>query len=136
MPMAMRYNSKILTTDITHEALLRNFKKGQRNGNWRKRKYLDKALYRAAMWYAKHHSIANAKLVEKLLGIIERLRETKGMRIFKKGLEKAVEMLGRGEEKGVFAWAPRLKDRLRDKSYVLCGCGCGGTLSGIGRVDC
>ncbi len=86
------------------------YRKGLRNGNWRRLRFLDKALYRAAMWYAKRGgSIVNEKLVEKLSGLIERLKETKGMIIFRRGFEKAVEMLEKGEEKGVFVWAPLLK---------------------------
>ena len=34
----------------------------------------------------------------------------------KKGFEKAVEMLEKGEEKGMFVWAPRLKDWLFEES--------------------
>ena len=44
----------------------------------------NKALYRAAMGYVKRgRSIINGMLVEKLLGLVERLKETKGMRLFK-----------------------------------------------------
>jgi hypothetical protein len=38
---------------ITYEECITSFKKGLRNGNWRKLNFLDKALFRAAMWYAK-----------------------------------------------------------------------------------
>jgi hypothetical protein len=82
----------------------------------------NKALFRAAMGYAKHgRSIVNGMLVEKLFGFIERLKETKGMRIFKfrRGFKKAVEMLEKGEEKGVFVWAPSLKKWLKDPDYVF-----------------
>ena len=72
------------------------------------------------MGYAKRgRSIVNGKLVEKLLGLVARLKETKGMRIFKRGYAKAVAMLDRGEEKGVFVWAPRLKDWLKDPDYMF-----------------
>ncbi len=72
------------------------------------------------MGYAKYGgSIVNGKLVEKFLGLIERLKETKGMRIFKRGFEKAVEMVARYEEKGVFAWAPKLREWLRDPDYIF-----------------
>jgi len=48
-------------------------------------RFTDKALYRTAMGYAKSGgSIVNGiMLVEKLLRLIERLKETKGMSIFK-----------------------------------------------------
>jgi len=56
----------MLTKAITYKELFTNFKKGLRTGNWRKLRFLDKALYRAAMGYAKRGgSIVNRKLVEK-----------------------------------------------------------------------
>ena len=42
----------MLTKGITYEELFTSLKKGLRNGNWRKLRFLDKALFRAAMWYA------------------------------------------------------------------------------------
>ena len=72
------------------------------------------------MGYARYgRSIVNEKLVEKLLELAARLKETKGMQIFKSGYVKAVAMLDRGEEKRVFVWAPRLKDWLRDPDYIF-----------------
>ena len=85
----------MLTKGITYKELIASFKKGLRNGNWRKLRFLDKALYRAAMGYARNgRSMMNGKLVEKLLELVAGLKETKGMRIFKGGFEKAVELLG------------------------------------------
>ena len=93
----------MLTTTITYADLNATFRKGLRNGNWRRLRFLDKALFRAAMGYARYgRSIVNEKLVEKLLELAARLKETKGIRIFKRGFEKAVAMLDRGEEKRVF----------------------------------
>ena len=107
-------------SDITYEDLLASFKKGLRSGNWRKRDFLDKALYRASLWYAKHRgSIVNTSLVEKLSALIEKLIETKGMKIYKRGFKKAVEMLAKGEEEGVFTWAPKLKQWLKDPNYIF-----------------
>jgi len=81
---------KILST----EELRASFKKGLRNGNWRHLNPLDNALYRASLWYAKHRgSIVNAALVGKHMALVEKLKETKGMRIFKRGFKKAAEML-------------------------------------------
>ncbi len=56
--------------------------------------------------------------MEKLLELIEKLKETKGMRIFKRGFEKAAKLLERGEENGVFVWAPRLRYWLKDPDYI------------------
>ena len=56
----------MLTKGITYEELIASLKKGLRNGNWRKLRFLDKALFRAAMWYAKRGgSVVNETLVEK-----------------------------------------------------------------------
>ena len=91
-----------------------------RNGNWRKLNSLNKALVRASLWYAKHRgSIVNTSLVEKLSALIEKLKETKGMRIFKRGFKKAVEMREEGEEKGVFVWVPQLRYWLKDPDYIF-----------------
>lgn len=113
-------NKSMHEQNLNYERLFTNFKKGQRNGNWRRLRFLDKALYRAAMWYAKHGgSIVNGLLVKKLLKLLEKLNETKGMRIFKRGYEKAVAMLQQGEEKGMFAWAPSLRYWLKDPDYIF-----------------
>ena len=112
----------MLTKAITYADLNATFRKGLRNGNWRRLNFLDKALYRASLWYAKGgRSIVNGLLVEKLLGLVARLKETKGEKIFKRGSERAAKMLEKGEEnfKGVFVWAPRLKDWLKDPDYIF-----------------
>ena len=70
----------MLTTTMTYADLNATFRKELRNGNWRRLRFLDKALFRAAMGYAKQgRSIVNGKLIEKLLGFVARLKETKGM---------------------------------------------------------
>ena len=111
---------------LGYAELREKFKKGLRNGNWRKLNRKEKALYRAAMAYTKLRKkgemamdIVNRMIVEKLLGLIERLKETKGTRIFERGVKKAVEMLDKGEEKGVFAWTPSLRYWLRDPDYIF-----------------
>jgi len=109
----------MVTKAMAYEELITSFKKGLRNGNWRKLRILDKALYRAAMWYAKHHCIVNGTLVEKLLGLIAKLKETKGKRIFRRGFKKAAEMLDKGEENGVFVWASSLRYWLKDPDYIF-----------------
>jgi hypothetical protein len=110
----------MVTITITYGGLSATFRKGLRNGNWRKLNFLDKALVRASLWYAKYRgSIVNTALVEKLSALIEKLKETKGMRIFKRGFKKAVELLDKYEENGVFAWAPQLKQWLKEPDYIF-----------------
>ena len=108
----------MLTKVITYEELITSLKKGLRNGNWRKLGFLDNALFRAAMWYVRcGGSIVAGKLLEKLLELVARLKETKGMRIFKRGYEKAVVLLDKGN--GLFVWAPRLRYWLKEPDYVF-----------------
>ena len=105
---------------LSYEDLFTNFKKGVRNGNWKRLRFVDKALYRAAMWYVKHGgSIVSEMLAENLSALVERLKETKGMRIFRRGFRKAIEILDKGEEKEIFVWAPRLKDWLKEPDYIF-----------------
>ncbi|MGB7533068.1 MAG: hypothetical protein WA977_08875 [Halobacteriota archaeon] len=108
------------TQTLSYEELLTSFEKSLRNGKWRHLNPLDKALYRASLWYAKYRgSIVSASLVEKLLALAERLKETKGMKIFKRGFEKALEAYKKYEENGVFTWAPQLKGWLKDPGYIF-----------------
>lgn len=99
--------------------LKRYLHKGMRTGNWRKLNFSERALYRAAMWYAKNRRIINGMLVTKLRALIEKLKETNGTRIFKRGCKKADELLAKGEETGVFMWAPSFKEWLKDPDYIF-----------------
>jgi hypothetical protein len=105
---------------LSYEELFTGFRKGMRNGNWKWLGFLDNALYRAAMWYVKRGGrIVNKSLLENISILVERLKETKGRRIFKRGFKSALEMLDKGEEKGIFVWAPGLRNWLSDPDYVF-----------------
>jgi len=103
---------------FTHEELLTSFRKGLRNGNWRKLRRVEKALYRAALWYSRvRGAIMNETLVGMLSVLVDKLKVTSGARIFMRGYNKAVELLNKGE--GIFAWAPSFRGWLRDPDYVF-----------------
>ena len=103
---------------FTHEELLRDFRKGLRNGNWRKLRRLEKALYQASLWYSRvKGTIINELVVGKLSVLVEKLKATSGARVFKRGYKKAVELLSKGE--GIFTWAPSLREWLKDTDYVF-----------------
>jgi hypothetical protein len=111
---------------ITFGELLNNLKKGVRKGNWRKLNWRQRTLYRTAMEYTRPkkkgesgREIVGKMLLEKLLALIEKLMETSGMRVFKRGQKKADEILQKGEENGLFAWAPRLRNWLSDSRYIF-----------------
>jgi len=103
---------------ITYEDILAGMRKGLRNGNWRKLHRVEKALYMASLWYARvRGAIMNETLVGMLAVLVDKLKATKGARIFKRGYEKAVVLLNKGE--GIFAWAPSLRGWLKDLDYVF-----------------
>jgi hypothetical protein len=58
-------------------------------------------------------------LVRMLSVLVDKQKATSGARVFKRGYEKAVELLSKGEESGVFAWAPQLKEWLKGWDYVF-----------------
>jgi hypothetical protein len=114
---------------FTYKELHRDFRKGLRNGNWRKLRRLEKALYMASLWYSRvQGAIMNEMLVSKLSSLVDKLKATKGARIFKRGYEIAVELLNKGE--GIFSWAPSLREWLKDPDYVF-WLGSGGLRIGI-----
>lgn len=103
---------------LTNEELFTSFRKGKRNGNWRKLSQLETALYRASLWYSRVQGpLINVMLVNKLAAIAAKLKEGKGTRILKHGYEKAVVLLDNGES--IFAWAPRMRVWLKDPDYVF-----------------
>jgi len=103
---------------FTCKELLRDFRKGLRNGNWRRLRRLEKALYMASLWYSRvQGAIINEMVVGKLSMLADKLKATSGARVFKRGYEKVVELLSKGE--GIFVWAPSLREWLKDGDYVF-----------------
>ena len=112
------YKDEILSMQLTYTDLHTNFRKGLRNGNWRKLRRLEKALFQASLWYSRRQgTIINELVVDKLSVLVEKLKVTKGARIFKRGYKKAAALLSKGE--CVFAWAPSFKAWLKDPDYVF-----------------
>jgi hypothetical protein len=104
----------------TYKELLLPFKKGLRNGNWKRLSRREKALYQASLWYAKQRGcIVKTQLIEKLSTLVEKLQETKGMRIFKRGFEMAVKLLNESDKSGLFNWAPQLRHWLNDPDFIF-----------------
>ncbi len=72
----------------------------------------------ASLWYSRvHRRVVNEMVVSKLSTLMEKLKATSGARVFKRGYEKAVELLNKGES--IFAWAPSLREWLKDPDYVF-----------------
>ena len=112
------YNNKIQRVQLTYTDLLANFRKGLRNGNWRKLRRVEKALFQASIWYSRRQgTIINELVVDKLSVLVAKLKVTKGARVFKRGYEKAAALLSKGEN--VFVRAPSFKAWLKDPDYVF-----------------
>ncbi len=103
---------------FTYNELLASFRKGLRNGNWRRLHSKEKALYMVALWYScMRGAILNEMLVGKLAALVDKLKATSGARVFKRGYEKAIALLSKGE--CIFAWAPSFREWLKDADYVF-----------------
>jgi hypothetical protein len=105
---------------VTSEYLFAALRKGQRTGRWRSLHFLDKALFKASYYYLRHGGrIMNESLLVKLERLVELLLETRGQRIVSRGLAKAAALLRDGADKGLFSWAPRMKEWLKDPDYIF-----------------
>ena len=111
---------------LSYQALRDQLTKGIRNRNWIKLSHKEKALYRAALAYSKPkkklemgRDIVNRVVVDKLVELIEKLSETRGMKVFKRGFKKAVELYQKSEENSVFIWVTQFKHWLKDPDYIF-----------------
>ena len=101
---------------ITGDVLFAVFRRGLRNGNWRKLKERERALFKAALCYLRRGGrIVSALVLEKLHSLIDKLNETIGMRIFRRGFERAIGILRACEN----AFMAPLKKWLKDPDYIF-----------------
>ena len=101
---------------ITVDVLFASFRRGLRNGNWKKLHGRERALFKAALFYLRRGGrIASALVLEKLRFLMEKLNETEGMRIFRRGFERAVGILRACEN----AFMAPLKKWLKDPDYIF-----------------
>ena len=101
---------------ITGDVLFAIYRRGLRNGNWRRLRASERALFKAALFYLRGGGrIVSALVLEKLRFLIEKLNETIGMRIFRRGFERAVGILRACEN----AFMAPLKKWLKDPDYIF-----------------
>ena len=102
---------------LTVDVLFAIYRRGLRNGNWRKLKASERALFKAALCYLRRGGrIVSVSVLEKLRFLIAKLNETRRMRIFRKGFERAIEILNACEN---FAWSYYLKKWLKEPDYIF-----------------
>ena len=101
---------------VTVDELFASFRRGLRNGNWRKLKASERAFFKAALFYLRRGGrIVSALVLEKLHSLIDKLNETIGMRIFRRGFERAIGILKACEN----AFTAPLKKWLKDPDYIF-----------------
>jgi hypothetical protein len=109
-----------IQNDLSHSYLAQFWKKGFRNGNWRKLTSVEKALYMASLSLAKMRGrIVNSRLILQLGCIIGKLRETRGDRLRRASYRRAVELYERFMIIGLFDWAPQVRLWFSDPGYIL-----------------
>jgi len=105
---------------LSYNYLSCSMKKGFRNGNWRKLKHIERALYMASLSLAKRRGkIVNSKLILELRNIIGKIRETVGERLVKAASQRAIECYARFSDTGLFEWAPQVRFWFNDTSYII-----------------
>lgn len=105
---------------IGYEELRFYWLKGLRNGNLSKLSGIQKSYYRVCLMFARRVGrIASDFVVSQLRAIMNSLVEGLKLKALKRGLERADELKARFERSGVFKWAPRVIEWLKDKSYIL-----------------
>jgi hypothetical protein len=103
----------------SYDRLLQCYRKSIRTRTWRRLHYLDKALYRASLDYLRRGGrIMNESLLVKLARLVERLTETRGTQIVRRGRAKAA-MLLTGIENARSGWMLQLKAWLLDPDYIF-----------------
>ena len=102
---------------LTVDELFAIYRRGLRNGNWRRLKVSERALFKAAFCYLRRGGrIVSMSVLEKLRFLIDKLNETIRMRIFRKGFERAIEILNACKN---FAWSSSLKKWLKEPDYIF-----------------
>jgi hypothetical protein len=64
-------------------------------------------------------SIVNLKLLVKVLGVVLRLLENSSMRIWMTGKARAEELKQRFNDKGLFDWAPNVRNWLEERDFLF-----------------
>lgn len=105
---------------LSYGDLLNILRKACRNGNWRRLKGVEKALFKATLQLARLRGrIVNPTLLESVKNIVEKLLQTPATRILQLGRERASRLLQHYRVNGVFKWAPSVKSWLKDPDYLL-----------------
>jgi hypothetical protein len=106
---------------LTYSSLTLLKRGGLRNGGWARLEIAEKALFRCALWIAKaRNRITNTRLMVQVIRIALKLLKNFQNRILKAGSARAAMMFeGYAQRGGVFSWAPRMREWLLDRKYIV-----------------
>jgi len=101
---------------ISYTDLLSIWKRGMRNGAFRRLPLLKRGLFRAALCYTRMIGrIINPRLVEMIKGVADRIGKGLGRRILERGMERALGFL-KGRVCRIF---PAVRRWIDDNGYIL-----------------
>jgi len=105
---------------LSYAWLARFWRRSLRNQNWTGLKIAERGLFRCALWLAKARGkISNMRLMVQVLRIALKLLDSSQSRIARAGKRRALMMFeAYAKPGGVFSWAPRMREWLRDPRYV------------------
>lgn len=108
------------TQSFSYGDFLRIRLKALRNGGWRRLDGFEKALFNASMQLARIRGrIVNPSLVKAVKNVILKIIQTTFVTITRLGREYAGKILQLYSRKGVFQWAPEVKNWFKDPGYLL-----------------
>lgn len=94
--------------------------KALRNGGWRRLDGFEKALFNASMQLARIRGrIVNPSLVEAVKNVVLKIVQPPLVIITRLSREQAGKLLQLYKRKGVFQWAPVVKNWFKDPGYLL-----------------
>jgi len=105
---------------LSHTWLIDSWRRSLRYRRWAMLDIAEKGLFRCALWVAKARGkISNKRLVVQVLRIVLKLLHAPKSRIAEAGTRRAMVMFeAYAKSGGVFNWAPRMREWLRDPRYI------------------
>ena len=106
---------------LTYSSLIGFQRMSMRNRSWRMLSVAERGLYRCALWVAKARGkITNTRLMVQTLRVALKMLDSVQSRITKAGKARAMMMFEEyAKPGGVFSWAPRMREWLQDRKYIL-----------------
>jgi len=105
-------------TDYSYDELVKIWNGAMRNGRLYRLGRLKRALLKGVVAFLRSGGrVVSSTIIKALEAIVQELRVTTRRRILRFGEAKVVEMRAQYARRGIFRWAPRLKEWLRDQAY-------------------